>query len=162
MGSESSITQILSVKNLLLLFAAGICGEIAFEIFAWQILPILMDGRQMQPAKLVMGLANKHLGLQLSYTTGFILHLITGVIIYPLGYVLFRHITNIQSWLVAGLMSGVIIWFLAQGILGPSMRGWDTFMGNFKFYTWASLFAHQLLILTVAFVYEKLTNRDSM
>lgn len=159
MNSESSSVNIpLNGKTLLLIIAAGIAGEIVFEIIAWLVMPSIL-GRPMQPAMLVMGLAKSLLGLGVSKPMAFVFHLMAGAVIFPVGYVLFRNLVKIKSWLIAGIVWGVVLWFIAQGVLAPLVG--RPFMLGFIAYTWAALVVHIIYTVVVALTFDKLSSDNS-
>lgn len=134
------------MQILRLTLIGGLAGEIAFEAFAFGLGPIL-TGRVMEPAYLVIALA-RLLGAEIGYVGGWIGHLMAGLILFPLGYLAYLRLTPPQPWAMAGLIWGLILWAVAQGVLAPLVgRG---FMMGFVSYTWASLAAHMLYGLVVA------------
>ena len=140
------------------LLVAGIAAEIAFESFGLLLAPVLF-GFAMEPANLVIGLIKTFAGIDASYLAAYVLHFFVGAIAFPLGYVLLRKtILARLPWLVAGLIWGVILWFIAQGILAPLMG--RPFMMDWVPYTWASLIAHPMMTVVIAFVWHKLTEQS--
>jgi len=135
------------------LLAAGIAGEIVFEVLAFVAAPAVV-GQTMQPALLVMALARTLLGLEIGLVLGWAGHLLAGVVLFPLGYVAFRRLTGLRKWWLAGLLWAVVLWLVAQGVLAP-LVGRPVMLG-FVPYTWASLAAHALYSLTVALVWSRL------
>lgn len=140
--------------TLLALLAAGIAGEIAFELYAFGASPLLF-GLTLEPARLVAGLAGKVLGLELSYGAAFAIHVLAGAVLFPLGYLAFRRIVPIGSPVLAGLAWGLVLWAIAQGLLAP-LVGRPPFMG-FGAYTWSSLLAHPVLAVVTAVVFHRLS-----
>ncbi len=135
------------------LLIAGVTAEIVFESFGLLLAPVLF-GFQMEPANLVIGLIKTFTGVQVSYTTAYVLHLCVGAIVFPTGYVLLRRTMLARlPWVAAGLIWGVILWFIAQGILAPMMG--RAFMMDWVPYTWASLIAHPTMTVVIAFVWYK-------
>jgi hypothetical protein len=134
---------------------AGIAGEVVLESIAWAIAPVVL-GRPMEPALLVSALGNTLFGMSIGTAAAFAIHLGAGVVIFPLGYLLFRAATRL-SWAEAGILWGVVLWFIAQGLLAP-LAG-RPFMLGFGTYTWASLLTHVIYMLTVALAYERLARR---
>lgn len=150
-------SPILDARSLVLIVLAGVIGELVLELIAWGLAPLLL-GRPMQPAMLVAGLARSLFGFGLPMPAAFILHLVAGVIIFPLGYLLFRALTGLNSPAIAGIIWGVVLWLFAQAILAP-VAG-RPFMLGFGLYTWAALFAHVAYTLAVALSYAQLSRRD--
>ena len=136
---------------------AGIAAEIAFESFGLLLAPVLF-GFQMEPANLVIGLIKTFAGIDASYAVAYAIHLCVGAIVFPTGYVLLRKtILARLPWVVAGVIWGVILWFTAQGILAPLMG--RAFMMDWVPYTWASLIAHPMMAVVIAFVWHKLAEQ---
>lgn len=141
---------------LLLAIPAGIVGEMAFEILALVVAPMVL-GRTMEPALLVEALAQSVLGAQISVGAAWLVHLVAGVALFPMGYALFARGLNGLAWPAAAALYAALLWLLAQGVLAP-LAG-RPFMLGFGAYTWASLAVHVLYILTVATVLNRLAYR---
>lgn len=154
----NAMVRLLSRRNLLLIVGAGVAGELVFELMAWLIMPQIL-GRPMQPAMLVMALTQSLTGLGIAKPAAFVIHLAAGAVIFPLGYLLFRHFSKIESWHIAGLVWGIILWFVAQGIFAP-LAG-RPFMLGFIAYTWAALIVHIVYTLVVALVFHRLSNLET-
>jgi hypothetical protein len=146
----------INARTVVLILLAGVIGEIVLELVAWVIAPVIL-GRPMQPALLVAGLARSHFGLGLSMPAAFMLHLVAGVAVFPIGYLLFRAAAGLRFPVTAGIVWGVVLWLIAQAILAP-LAG-RPFMLGFGPYTWAALVAHVVYTLTVALSYERLSHR---
>ena len=139
------------------LLIAGISAEIVFESFGLLLAPIIF-GFKMEPANLVIGLIKTFAGIEAPYVVAYVLHLIVGAVVFPLGYILLRKTILAQvPWIIAGLIWGLILWFTAQGILAPLMG--RAFMMDWVPYTWASLIAHPLMTSIIAFVWFKLAEQ---
>ncbi|MCR9087495.1 MAG: hypothetical protein NXH97_12200 [Rhodobacteraceae bacterium] len=132
------------------LVLAGLAGELAFELYAWLISPVLF-GVRLEPANLVVGLIQKYLGPALPYSAGFALHFALGALVFPLVVWLVHRITR-TGWLVSGAITGLALWFIAQGILAPLMG--RAFMMGFGSYTQSSLIAHVGMTLVIAVVFR--------
>ncbi|MFW6028146.1 MAG: DUF6789 family protein [bacterium] len=146
----------LNARTVVLIVLAGVVGELVLEFIAWGIAPVLL-GQPMQPAMLVAGLASSLFGFELSMPVAFILHLVAGIVVFPVGYLVFRAAAGFRSPVTAGLVWGVVLWLVAQAILAP-LAG-RPFMLGFIPYTWAALVAHVIYTLTVALSYEQLSRR---
>jgi len=152
----NSLSKPLPLIAVLLI--AGVAAEIAFESFGLLLAPIFF-GFQMEPANLVIGLIKAFTGINVSYMAAYVLHLCVGAIVFPTGYVLLRKtILARLPWVVAGLIWGLILWFIAQGILAPLMG--RAFMMDWVPYTWASLIAHPMMTVVIAFVWHKLVEQS--
>lgn len=125
-------------EHFKLLIVSGLIAQGAFELYAWVVSPILF-GPTLQPAKLIMGLNAKYLGVDVPYAAAFAMHIATGVFVISgvtlLLYQLFR-----SRAIVSGVAGGVLLWFVAQGILAPAMG--RAFMMGFGPYTQSSFVAH--------------------
>jgi hypothetical protein len=143
-------------RMLVLAIPAGIVGEMVFEILALAVAPPLL-GQAMQPALLVGALAQSLFGVQIAGATGWIVHLLAGAVLFPMGYVVFARALNGLGWPVAAILYAVLLWLLAQGVLAP-LAG-RPFMLGFGAYTWASLVVHALYVLTVAAVLNRMAYR---
>ena len=56
---------------------AGLAGEIAFELYAWLISPLLF-GVALAPANLIVALSKLTLDIALPYWAGFLVHFLIG------------------------------------------------------------------------------------
>ncbi|AKI00238.1 hypothetical protein IMCC20628_01521 [Hoeflea sp. IMCC20628] len=142
-----SSSKTLSRKQILLSIAlAGLIGEIAFELYAWLVSPILFDV-VLQPSNLVIALTAKLTGVQMSKTLAFPIHFLIG----SLGFGLFVYATRLvmpaRVWLT-GTISGLILWFVAQGMLAPFIG--RSFMMDFGTYTQSSFVGHVGMTLLMA------------
>ncbi len=142
----------LTSNNIRTLLVAGVIGQLAFEAYAWLISPLLF-GPSLQPANLVMALSNIYLGLTLNYMTGFIVHAAIGVIGFSVFVALVHKITKTRL-ILSGVMSGLILWFVAQGMLAPAVG--RPFMMEFGAYTQSSFVAHVGMTTIIAFVMQRL------
>lgn len=125
---------------------AGLIGEVAFELYAWFISPVLF-GVILQPSNLVIAIAAKLTGAQLSHTLAFPIHFVIG----SLGFGIFVYLTRLlmptKVWLT-GFVSGLVLWFIAQGVLAPFIG--RSFMMDFGSYTQSSFVGHVGMTLVIA------------
>ncbi len=165
MGTENSrVAGLLGLsdKDLLLIFTAGVIGEIVLEIFAWVVVPEIA-GRPMRPDILVSDLARSLAGIEMWRPLAIGIHLTLGVAVFPLIYLKLRRIFAGLSWILVASLVGLALWAIAQTTLAPLagrpfMLGFDPTWG-FNTYTWASLIAHALLMVVIAYAYERLARR---
>ena len=136
---------------------AGLIGEIVFELYAWLISPLLF-GPTLQPSNLIIALAEKLAGLQISHLTAFPVHFAIGSVGFGVFVYLIRLLMPARVFLT-GLVSGLILWFVAQGILAPLMG--RSFMMDFGAYTQSSFFAHVGMTTIMAFVLKRLGDRQT-
>lgn len=147
---------VLTPGTVLLVVVAGVIGEIILEIIAWGVFPALI-GRPMRPDLLLATLGQTLLGIEMGVRVAVAIHLILGAFIMPLIYVWGRETLGMRSWLLAGALWGLILWATAQMILAP-LAG-RPFMLGFIPYTWGSLVGHVVYMVTVAFAFERLSQR---
>ena len=152
----------LSDKDLLLIFTAGVIGEIVLEIFAWVVVPEIA-GRPMRPDILVSDLARSLAGIEMWRPLAIGIHLALGVAVFPLIYLKLRRAFSGLPWILVASLVGLALWAIAQTTLAPLagrpfMLGFDPTWG-FNTYTWSSLIAHALLMVVIAAVYERLARR---
>jgi uncharacterized membrane protein YagU involved in acid resistance len=113
-------------------------------------------GMPLMPAVLVVTLNQTLLGFQLPMLAGWIGHLAAGIVLFPLAYLALQRRTG-WSALAAGAAWGIALWLFAQGVLAP-LAGRPLMLG-FVPYTWASLGAHLVYTLSVAFAFDRLARR---
>lgn len=175
----------LTGGDLLLIFVAGVIGEIVLEFIAWVVFPNVVPmspqimrasfhgqqipqwvadlgphvvGMPMRPHLLVIQTGQALMGgATMPIQLAIAIHLALGSIIFPLTYVYVKALLGIRSWLVAGLLWGTLLWLIAQLALAP-IAGRPIFLG-FIPYTWGSLVAHNVYAVTVAYVLERLRHR---
>ncbi|WP_299812045.1 hypothetical protein [uncultured Roseibium sp.] len=146
----------ITLRNLLI---AGLVAEIAFEAYAWLVSPLLF-GVVLQPANLIVALANIGFGVTLPHWMGFLVHFGVGAIGFS-AFVLLTHMATRLNLVLSGAVAGVILWFVAQGLLAPLVG--RTFMMGFGAYTQSSLVGHVGMTLIAGIVLYKLRpaeNRD--
>lgn len=95
---------------------AGLFGQLAFEIYAWIISPAIF-AVTLEPAALLMGLLRNLFGIEMSYTQAFLIHFFVGIS-FSLLVAGMAYVTRL-GFVVSGVITGVILWFIAQGILAP-------------------------------------------
>ena len=130
---------------------AGLIGEITFEAYAWLVSPILF-GVKLEPANLVIGLTKALSGLQLPYAAAFTIHFLIGAFGFATVIYLLKKLTRF-SHLGAGVAAGLLLWFVAQGMLAPLMG--RTFMMGFGSYTQSSFIGHVGMTVVIALLWKK-------
>jgi hypothetical protein len=136
---------------------AGLIGELTFEAYAWLASPILL-GVKLEPANLVIGLGKKLFSLDLPYAAAFAIHFLIGALGFAAVVYLTKRITQL-GYFGAGALAGVILWFVAQGILAPLMG--RSFMMGFGTYTQSSFVGHVGMTIVIAMVWQKLARRPA-
>ncbi|WP_386680863.1 hypothetical protein [Loktanella sp. R86503] len=131
--------------------AAGLIGEVTFELYAWLVSPLLFDVI-LQPSNLVIALTQKLAGLQISHLTAFPIHFVIGSAGFGVIVYLVRLMMPARVFLT-GLVSGLILWFVAQGILAPFIG--RSFMMDFGTYTQSSFVGHVGMTLLMSYLLDR-------
>ena len=126
----------------------GALAEICFELYAWLLSPVLF-GLELQPSRLVMALANKFAGLELSYAAAFVIHALIGTVIFGFFILILTKIIRLNIFLT-GSIGGVALWFFSQGVLAPAIG--REFMMGFGAYTQSSFVAHVGMAIIIAYI----------
>jgi hypothetical protein len=139
----------LSGATLLRILAAGIGGLIPWEIFARLIAPLWL-GHPLEPTALI------DMALGVSGAPAHLLHLLTGLVFFPAGYVLVvrplaTRFLPMLGWPVLGIEYGIALWVFAMFVMASLLGGAPPFLG-FEPVAWASLVGHVLLGLGIAAV----------
>lgn len=143
--------QTLNSGTLKKVFFAGVGGEILFEAYSWLVSPAIF-GPILEPARLVTAITAKVTGIMLPYSLAFLIHFLIGA----LGFALLVYVINgvmKKGYVLAGLVTGLILWFVAQGILAPFIG--RPFMMEFGAYTQSSFVAHTTMMMFIGFLLSK-------
>ena len=129
---------------------AGVAADITWEVWARLLTPLWVGG-PLEPAALVQSV----FGLQ-SRLPAELIHLVTGVVLYPIGYLFIarpiaRLIVPWAPWWLVALGYGVGLWIFALYIMAHLVAGLPPFLGFIPL-TWASLIGHMLFALALAWV----------
>lgn len=149
--------NLIDRNNATTLATAGLIGELTFEAYAWLVSPILF-GVKLEPANLVIGLTKASTGMQLPYAAAFIVHFLIGALGFAAIVGLAKRLGNL-GYIAAGLVAGVALWFVAQGVLAPLMG--RSFMMGFGSYTQSSFIGHVGMTTLIAAVWQFLTERSN-
>jgi hypothetical protein len=137
----------LTIGSVARLLAAGAAGLILWEAFARLVAPLWL-GHALDP----LGLIEMAIGL--SGAAAQAMHLLTGLVLFPLGYVLVvrplaARLAPGLGWPVLGLGYGVALWVFAVYGMASLLGGMPAFLG-FGPAAWASLAGHIGLGLGIA------------
>lgn len=146
----------LNSETLKKIFLAGVGGEIVFEAYSWLISPRIF-GPILEPAKLVTAIVAKVTGIMLPYGPAFVIHFLIGSLLFALMVYAMNRVLR-KGYVLAGLASGLILWFVAQGILAPFIG--RPFMMEFGAYTQSSFVAHTTMMMAIGFLLSKLLPSD--
>ncbi|MDF2115655.1 hypothetical protein PY365_08745 [Roseiarcaceae bacterium H3SJ34-1] len=125
--------------------AAGVTGLVAWEVFARLVAPLLI-GEPLDATALV------EMALGIAGWKAILIHIATGLVLYPLGYLLIesilaRHVP--LNWVVLGIAYGFCLWVFAMYVIASIAAGMPPFLG-FQPVAWASLAGHILMTLGIA------------
>jgi len=136
----------LKIHEIKVAILGGVIAQIAFEAYAWLISPLVF-GPKLQPAFLVIGLFEQYVGVTPSYSVAFSLHALIGTLGFGIFTLLFYKAFRGRA-ILSGFISGLILWFIAQGVLAPAMG--REFMMGFGAYTQSSFVSHVGMSLIIA------------
>jgi len=147
---QSSLFPTLVGATLITALVAGIAADLAWEVWARLITPLLVGG-PLQPAALVQSV----FGFQ-NWVLAEAIHAFVGVVAYPLGYLfiarpLQRAILPGLPWWLTALAYGVGLWTFALFVMAHLIAGLPPFLGFIPL-AWASLAGHLLFGLTVGLI----------
>ena len=136
---------------------AGALATIAFDLFGQGLSPLAgfatlaPVGLAQASIKAVTGVGSKPLAETL--------HVLTGLIAYPLGYLLVARplaarITPWLHWSLVATAYGVGLWIFALYVMAHLVAGNAPFLG-FTGITWVALWGHVLFALVAAAVIER-------
>ena len=131
---------------LIALALSGIAANIAFDVFG-QLLSPAAGFVELAPVGLAKLVIAKLFGVA---TTGgaYVLHFLTGLLFYPLGYLfaarpVARAVAPRTPWWVVGTIYGAITWLWAVYVMAYLVAGLPAFFG-FSEFTWVALVGHVL------------------
>ncbi|MEM9634187.1 MAG: hypothetical protein AAGA50_22855 [Pseudomonadota bacterium] len=148
---RQDLPDLISGHFLLSALVAGIAGQLAFELYAWAVSPLLF-GVTLEPANLVAAISAKVSRVSLSYGPAFLVHLLIGTLGFIFVIIVARILTGFK-YIWSGLLSGLALWFIAQGILAPFIG--RSFMMGFGAYTQSSLVGHVGMCMVIGFMLDK-------
>lgn len=167
-----------NLNALITLVVGGLVAMLAFDFFGQVLSPMLrgVAGPYIGATLAPVALANQSLGVVTglgakviaTYKIGFIAHLLTGLLFYPVGYMyIARPISRIAPfvpWWIVGIAYGVVIWVFAMYVMAHLVAGNPPFL-NWSGITWVALWGHILFaVVFAAFVWwrhERTSYRNS-
>lgn len=143
-------------RTLFTLLSAGALATVAFDTFGQALSP-LFGYAKLAP----VGLANSTLKTIFGAApsgAAYLLHMLTGVVFYTLGYFLIarpvqRAVLPTLHWSVTAVVYGVALWVFALYIMAHLVAGMPAFLG-FRGITWVALWGHIVFALVAAAVIE--------
>lgn len=142
--------------TLVPVLVSGLAGAAVFEVIALVLAPAIL-GAPLMPARLVVNLAAALTGVEWPMLAGWIGHLAAGIVIFPVGYLAFLRLSRVRAWFTGGMVWGVVLWLLAQGVFSPAAGG--PIMSGLAPFMYVSLAVHLSYALTVALVLHLLLTR---
>lgn len=130
------------------LVAGGLAADLAWEFWARVITPVIVGG-PLQPAGLILSLFRLPAEY---YVHAEVLHVVTGLVFYPMVMWAIRTYVYAGSRLADGLIIGLFTWFLALGVFAP-LAGLP-FMLGFILLSWMSGIGHVLYGIALSFVFR--------
>lgn len=143
-------------RTLFTLLSAGALATVAFDAFGQGLSPLLGYSK-LAP----VGLANSTLKQVFGSSpagAAHLLHTVTGVVFYVLGYLLIarplqRAVVPQLHWGLTAIAYGVVLWVFALYIMAHLVAGMPAFLG-FTGITWVALWGHILFAIVAAWVIE--------
>jgi hypothetical protein len=165
-GAFTMSTQSLSHSPLAIpstgtiwrLFLGGAAGLGIWEVFA-ATLTAWAAGFPLEPPELVRSLFQHQFGLDVSRPMAELLHGLTGLIGYPVGYLLLARMLPRIGMPAIGWIWGVITWFIALGFFAP-LAGQPFLLHSLPALSFMSLVGHAIYGYVAALVFEAL-ERDA-
>ncbi|MEM7488807.1 MAG: hypothetical protein AAF390_06745 [Pseudomonadota bacterium] len=156
------MTRTDTTSTALTVLIAGAFATIAFDLFGQGLAPLAGQAK-LAP----VGLAQSTLQtLFASVPKGaaHTLHVLTGLIAYPLGYLLIARplaakVVPWMHWSLVAAAYGVGLWIFALYVMAHLVAGMPAFLG-FSGITWVALWGHVLFGLVAAAVIETRMPRD--
>jgi hypothetical protein len=140
--------RVPSIRTFTALVAGGLAADLAWEFWARAVTPLIVGG-PLQPAALILSLFRLP---QEYFLHAEVLHVITGLVFYPMVMWGIRTYFYAGSRLVDGLIIGLFTWFLSLGVFAP-LAGLP-FMLGFILLAWMSGIGHVLYGIALSFVFR--------
>lgn len=144
-------------RNIWTILIAGAFATLAFDLFGKGLAPafgfakLAPVGLATQSLKTIFG--------SLPKGGGDIAHMMTGLVLYPLGWLLIakplqsRILPNLH-WSLTAVAYGVGLWIFALYVMASLVAGNKPFLG-FAGITWVALWGHILYAVVMAYIIER-------
>ncbi|MEM9433726.1 MAG: hypothetical protein AAGA12_07365 [Pseudomonadota bacterium] len=144
-------------RNIWTILTAGAIATIAFDLFGQGLAP-LFGYAKLAPVGLAQGTIKSVFGAA-PKGGGDILHILTGLFVYTLGYLLVarpvqRKILPNLHWSITAIVYGVALWVFALYGVAHLVAGNKPFLG-FTGITWVALWGHVLYAVVAVYLLEK-------
>lgn len=143
-------------RTLFTLLSAGALATVAFDAFGQGLSPLLGYAK-LAPVGLASSTLKQVFGASPA-GTAYLLHIVTGLVAYTLGYFLIarpvqRAVLPRLHWSLTAIVYGVALWVFALYIMAHLVAGMPAFLG-FTGITWVALWGHIVFALVAAAVIE--------
>ncbi len=144
-------------RKIWTILVAGALATIAFDLFGQGISPFFGFAK-LAPAGLANGTLNTVFG-SVPKGSGDILHILTGMFVYTLGYLLVarpiqQKIVPSLQWAITAVVYGIGLWVFALYGVAHLIAGNKPFLG-FTGITWVALWGHVIYALVAVYILEK-------
>lgn len=149
--TNDTLSSTSTASVLVAVIVAGLVGTALWEIFARAIAPLVIGG-PLEPTGLIQSVMNNTFGIEnFAKVSAQQLHYFTGLVAYPLGYLLVarpvaKTITPFLPWWSVAAVYGVALWVFALYIMAHLFAGFPAFLG-FSDLSMMSLTGHVLMAL---------------
>lgn len=153
----------VSTYNLVFMLVAGAVATVAFDLFGQWLTPTLGFAR-LAPEPLATQTLQTLFGpFEGAARGGFVLHWVTGIVFYPIGYVFIalpvaRAVTPFLSWCVVAIVYGVALWVFAIYVMAHLVNGNPPFLG-WTGITWVALIGHVLWAMVFGMIWHRAKRR---
>ena len=143
-------------RTIFTLISAGALATLAFDAFGQGLSP-LFGYAKLAPVGLASSTLKEVFGAN-PKGAAYLLHMLTGVVFYTLGYFLIarpvqKAVLPGLHWTLTATVYGVALWVFALYIMAHLVAGMPAFLG-FRGITWVALWGHILFALVAAAVIE--------
>lgn len=144
----------INARTAMTVIASGIAATIAFDVFGQHLSPALGFAK-LAPVPLAQSVIRTVTGIN-SADLASVLHYVTGILFYPLGYLLVarpiaKAVMPNLHWLVTSSVYGVGLWAFALYGMAHLVAGLPPFL-NFTGIAWVALVGHVLFAVVSAAV----------
>jgi len=154
--TSAPLRPTFDATGIILLLLAGLAATVVFDLYGQWLTPMLGLVR-LAPVPLATQTLNVLFGDPAwASTGGTVLHWVTGIVFYPLGYVLFalpiaQAVIRGIPWVVVAVAYGVVLWVFALYVMAHLVAGNPPFLG-FTQLTWVALVGHVLYALVLGLI----------
>lgn len=155
--ATTSALALPATKTVINLMLGG-CAALGFWEFFSAVPTAWFAEYPLEPPELVRSLFNHQLGLEIGTTTAKLLHFLTGILFYPLGYFILTRYVRSFGMPADGWIWGVITYFIALALFAP-LAGQQFLLLDVPRLSFMSLVGHAIYGYIGAYVFERLERR---